>query len=269
MEARFAMQGILFDIKKYALHDGPGIRTTCFFKGCPLDCAWCHNPESRNVGVEERQVKDRRNNGAIRTATVGRRWAADELMKEIVKDRVFYDQSGGGATFSGGEPLFQVAFLKEMLTHCRRQSIHTAVDTSGAVEYDAFEQVCGLTDLFLYDIKVVDPERHRELTTRDNEQILDNLKRLSRSGANIWLRLPVIPGITDDNDNLDAVGRLLGDVKTITTISLLPYNKMREDKCDRFNVVSRLTPLTTPDTKRMTELASPFVDLGYDVRIGG
>jgi pyruvate formate lyase activating enzyme len=268
-----ALTGTIFDIKKYAIHDGPGIRTTVFFKGCPLDCWWCHNPEGRNEAPETFCIRISGDGFEGKTgekkADFGRIISVDDLMLEISKDIVFYDQSGGGVTFSGGEPLMQPEFLSAVLKVCKKRGIHTAVDTSGEASPEIFEQIIDSVDLFLYDLKIMDDTAHEKYTGVSNRQILDNLKVLSDNGATIQLRLPMIPGITDTEENLDAILRYIEPLSGIQNVSFLPYNKLGEDKLERFGLPSQLGKLEVLSEDEMSARADRFQQRGYRVKIGG
>jgi len=262
--------GLIFNIQRYSIHDGPGIRTTVFLKGCPLSCSWCHNPEGllaepeilvvaeRCVGCGEcskvcpsppvvgpqgEAIADRREcircgrcvlactAGARRL--VGEEIGVEDLLAEVERDRPFYDETGGGVTFSGGEPLAQDDFLLACLAASRERGLHTAVDTSGCAERDIIIEVAKLTDLFLYDLKIMDEERHRELTGGALGPIVENLRALDAGGAAIWVRFPVIPGVTDDRENLDALGRLVSSLANNRTVHLLPFHRTASDKYAR------------------------------------
>ncbi len=264
--------GLIFDIKQCALHDGPGIRTTVFFKGCPLDCKWCHNPESRNPQSESFRLADCRSNQRLSGKTeemIGRSVTVDEVMNELLKDRIFYQQSGGGVTFSGGEPMIQADFLKAVLQECKAEGLHTAVDTSGYVDYTEFEKLRGLVDLYLYDLKLIDDKSHQEYVGVSNRLILANLKWLYSIGANLHLRFPMIPGITDSNKNLEALAQFVTDYPDVKDISIIPYNKMGEDKADRFGLPTRVGRLDTQDCDWLKQKAILFERLGCNVLIGG
>lgn len=264
--------GTIFDIKKFAIRDGPGIRTTAFFKGCPLDCPWCHNPEGKNPDVENLIVNRTSSSGSSSTSTtetIGREITLDELMAEIVKDLIFYDQSGGGVTFSGGEPMMQLEFLAASLCACRDYGIHTAVDTSGCARWEDFERICDLTDLFLYDLKIVDNEEHVEYTGHSNEPILENLVRLAQRGCRVEPRIPLIPGITDTDANLESIADFLHGVKNISEMVLLPYNRLAEDKLRRFNMKLKLPALETQTNEELDRKAGILRSRGYTVRFGG
>jgi len=264
------IKGTVFDIKKYAIHDGPGIRTTVFFKGCSLDCWWCHNPESRSPEPERVPARiGTVGHWAGQEETVGRRQSVDEVMVEILKDQIFYEQSGGGVTFSGGEPTHQIDFLEAALAACRKAGIHTAVDTSGHAEQRLFDRIAPLTDLFLFDLKLIDNSLHQKYTGVSNEPIFENLRRLVQNDARIWIRLPLIPGITDTDDNLKGVANLLKSMKSVRTVSLLPYNLFGEDKFRRFNLEARAGSMSTQTADRIASLTDRFENLGYQVNTGG
>jgi len=199
-------RGLIFDVKRFSIHDGPGIRSTVFFKGCPLSCSWCHNPESilsfpSEVFHPSRCIScGRCSEGCYSGAreTVGRWVTASELLAEIEKDRPFYAESGGGVTFSGGEPLKQPGFLREMLALCAQRELSTVVDTSGFASWDSFRGVIDVCDLFLFDVKHIDPVKHLEFTGVDNGLILSNLSALISSGCSVIVRVPVVKGFNDD-----------------------------------------------------------------------
>jgi len=260
--------GIIFDLKKFAIHDGPGIRTTVFFKGCPLDCRWCHNPEGRRCNPEKIK-KIEIGNRSSEEVFFGREITSNELLKEIKKDAVFYKQSGGGVTFSGGEPMNQIKFLKDMLQLCKKNSISTTVDTSGYAPLDYFDKIYDLVDLFLYDLKIMNDDLHQKYTTVSNRLILDNLTELAKRGNNIIIRIPIIPGITDSKKNLGDIAGFLGPLKNITDICLLPYNKLGEDKRERFGISNNLGKLKTQKNEEMNRLTDCFDSTRFRVKIKG
>jgi pyruvate formate lyase activating enzyme len=258
-------KGVIFDIKRYAIHDGPGIRTTVFFKGCPLECWWCHNPEGRHREPEMLRAKGVKSRKYARDpgeeGTVGYEVTAGYLIEEIAKDIVFYDQSGGGVTISGGEPLLQIEFLTCLLAACKNRGIRTAVDTSG--------YVLGLTDLVLYDIKLINDGLHKRYTGVSNSLILENLKRLVASGASVLPRIPLIPGLTDTEENIEGAIALLSELDAIHEVSILPYNKIAEDKFRRFEISSRLGELSVQTERQLRGIGQRFESSGYRVRYGG
>jgi pyruvate formate lyase activating enzyme len=265
--------GTIFDLKKFAIHDGPGIRTTVFFKGCPLDCWWCHNPEGLRA---EPEVLSVRVHGDVKSPhrrekkdMVGRRVTVAEVMEEVEKDVVFYQQSGGGATFSGGEPLMQEDFLVSLLEECRSKRIETAVDTSGYAPWRIFDRIAGLVEMFLYDLKFIDDEEHQKFTGVSNDIILENLSRLSQRTAKIIVRVPLIPGITDTGANIGAIAGFLEPLQGVHELDLLPYNKLSEDKFRRFNITSKAGHLPCQTDTELNEKVKLFESCGYKVKIGG
>ena len=230
--------GLIFDIKRYAIHDGPGIRTTVFLKGCPLSCWWCHNPESRSPGVEKFILSS--NIEEI----IGQKITADELLNIIKKDIIFYDESGGGVTFSGGEPLMQLDFLYSILKRCKEEGIHTTIDTSGYANWELIEKIIPLSDLFLYDIKLLDKEEHIKYTGVGNALIIENLLKLIKLNKKIILRMPIIPGITNTEDNLSQFKNFLKSLPIRLPVEFLNFNTFAPEKYHRFHL-----PLTIKYTE--------------------
>ena len=191
--------GFIFDIKKFAIHDGPGIRTTVFLKGCVMDCWWCHNPESQNLEPE----KIIKVNQLNIHETIDRKVSVDEVLEEVEKDRVFYEESGGGVTFSGGEALTQPEFLYSLLEKSKEKNIHTTLDTTGYVKWEILEKISNMVDLFLYDLKLFDDELHQKYTGVSNKLILENLLKLDANKNKIIIRIPIIPTLTDTEGNLE------------------------------------------------------------------
>jgi pyruvate formate lyase activating enzyme len=267
MESGHGPQGLVTDIKRFAVHDGPGIRTTVFLKGCPLRCQWCHNPETIDprpqvlylphkciacgrcaaACPEHHSVEGGRHvytraegcpacfeaaaacpSGAL--AVAGRTMSVTEVMDEVRRDRPFYDESGGGLTLSGGEPTAQPDFALALLAAARAEGISTCLDTSGAGAWARLERFVPLVGVFLYDFKVADPESHRRLVGPDNRGILENLRRLAAAGARIHLRCPLVPGVNDDDGHLAAIARLAEDVPGIKEVHLLPYHAIGRGK---------------------------------------
>lgn len=243
----------IFDIQRSSFVDGPGIRTTVFFKGCNLRCKWCHNPESQSFDKQMMFYKDKCTGcGKCREVCpnhlqscdfcgkcelycpaearkiCGREYTSDEVLAEVIKDKAFYDNSGGGVTFSGGECMLQLDFLREILEKCKSAGIHTAVDTAGNVPWESFEKILPFTDLFLYDIKAFGAELHRKGTGVSNELILENLKNLS-GRADIIVRIPVIGGYNDNDEEIRQIADFLKQIKIIKA-ELLPYHAMGEHK---------------------------------------
>lgn len=297
--------GTVINIQKYSVHDGPGIRTTVFLKGCPLRCWWCHNPESQNSKHEIMFFQERcsscrvcvkrcpKNAIEIKSGYpvinedkcilcgkctdfcpnnareyVGKDMTVQELMKEIIKDQVFYDQSGGGVTFSGGEPLIHVDFLDEVLKQCKARGIHTIVDTSGFAPWEEFEKIADKVDLFLYDIKLMNNEKHLKYINAENVQILENLKKLVEKGCSIYVRMPIIAGVNDDEQHINEAIKFLSNLNIIQ-VNLLPYHKMGMDKYRRLKMEYKLSGLEKPSDKRMVEIKDKFEKSHIKVEIGG
>ena len=305
--------GIVFDIRRFSVHDGPGLRTTVFFKGCPLRCLWCHNPEGQHRRPEllywaERCTKcqtclTRCPQGAIRwdgdqpvtdrqkctlsgacaetcysdaRQIAGHRMTVAEVMSQIERDIPFYEGSAtsgsterGGATFSGGEPLLQADFLIALLEACKASDIHTALDTCGFATWETLDRVRPLVDLFLYVIKLMDARRHRKFTLVFNSRILENLQRLARHGHNIIVRVPVIPGVNDDLENLRATGAFASELGGLGRVDLLPYHHAAMSKYERLRRSYRLPGLQTPSEERLAEIAEVFEGFGLQVNVGG
>jgi len=261
-----AVDGIIFKIKRYALHDGPGIRTTVFFKGCPLDCAWCHNPE----GIDPHpQTMGRGTAAGAVDETVGRRIEVDDLIREVEKDQLFYDESGGGVTLSGGEPLSQPDFLAALLDRLDRLEIHAALDTSGFAPAAVLDRILPRVRLVLFDVKIMDPEAHRRHAGVDNRRILDNLATIARSGVPVRIRVPLIPGMTDGDANLAAIAGFVKGLKTIRHIDLLPFHRIGDGKRQRLGRPDRMTGVRPPTLERIERARTFFDTAGFAVTIGG
>ena len=265
------MNGIVFDIKKFALHDGPGIRTTIFLKGCPLRCWWCHNPESQKEIPETIKTKSFKNinSGFCEDEISGKEYSVDELLTEIAKDRIFYDESGGGVTFSGGEPLVQVSFLKEILNLCKENDVHTIVDTSGYAPITSFDLIYEFTDGFLFDLKLMDETEHIRYTEVSNKLILKNIRELSDRGNKVTVRVPLIPGITDTEKNLANISEFVSKLNNISRIDLLPYNRLSESKYKRFNKDSKLVNLQTQSEEKLDSIKAVFDPLNIEISVKG
>ncbi len=266
------MKGLIFSVKRYSVHDGPGIRVSFFMKGCPLKCLWCHNPEGISPYPE---YVNKSNKVGTRIFTkreeVGRYYSVDDIMEILDKDEVFIRQSGGGVTFTGGEPMLQFEFLIRVLKKCKANGYHTAIDTSGYSDYKNFMSVIPVTDLFLFDLKHLENLRHIEMTGCENTEILKNYHLLLESGKDIMIRIPVIPGYNDDYNHLDNMRRFIIATKTdsVRKINLLPYHRIGSSKYKRFNIPFNMKNVQQPSSERMKELKEFFSVTGIKVKIGG
>ena len=275
---------LVFNIQRFSINDGPGIRTNVFFKGCPLNCLWCHNPESKSAGPElcfvqakcigcgrclaecpgrchslddaGRHLIDRKKCLACRKCSdfcvgaleiMGREMTVEEIIDEVMKDEAFYRASGGGMTVSGGEPMIHFPFLPRLLSAARGKGLTNCVETCGFAPWERFEEILPLTDLFLYDCKETDPARHREYTGVGNGLILDNLAKLDRAGAQIVLRCPVIPGLNDREDHFDGIARLADSLENVLRIDVEPYHPLGKSKCENLGREYPLADLSFPD----------------------
>ena len=258
--------GIIFKIKKYAIHDGSGIRTTIFLKGCPLDCWWCHNPEGK---MPNPQVMKTDNSLGGRSEVVGKKMSVDEVIFEIEKDIIFYDESQGGVTFSGGEPLLQAQFLLAMLKACRAKEIHTVVDTSGYAPAEIFVEICNMIDLVLFDLKLMDDEMHRRYTGVSNKTILKNLETLSGFNTPHHIRFPLIPGITDTDENVLSVAEFVRALGSVSRIDILPMHRIADGKYQRLDMQNKMANKQPPSPDEIATKKRQFEELGFSVIIGG
>jgi pyruvate formate lyase activating enzyme len=264
------MQALIFDIKRFAVHDGPGIRMTVFFKGCHMSCWWCHNPEGINP-EPEKYTKETVLDGKViyEELVVGEWIGLEDLIKEIEKERIFIDQSGGGVTFSGGEPFLQAEFLINALKECKNRSIHTAIDTSGFTSEQMIRQAAGIGDMFLYDLKFIDEEEHIKYTGVSNKQIIRNLRILSELKSNVIIRIPVIPGINDKPHQIKKLIDFLNQLSGIENVDLLPYHFYARNKYQRFNRINKLEEIEKPSESHLANLKSQFENAGFKAKIEG
>jgi len=295
--------GIIFDIKKYALNDGPGIRTTVFFQGCPLSCWWCHNPESQSrtpalmyranrcILCGECSLVCPQNgiqvNGSVQTdrskcdvcgtcaeacyygarEVSGREVTVEEVLAEIERDTPFHDQSGGGVTLSGGEPLMQRSFLLGLLRACREREIHTVVDTSGYTTWEALDSIRGFVNLFLYDLKLMENGRHVQYTGVSNGPILRNLELLSEHGHSVYVRIPLIPGVNDHEGNLRESAEFLASLPGIIGVELMGYHDIAAAKYEALGMAYRLNGTRPPAEEHMREAGHILEGYGLQVKI--
>jgi pyruvate formate lyase activating enzyme len=296
--------GLAFNIQRFSTEDGPGIRTTAFLKGCPLRCAWCHNPEGlspkpeliwydvRCIGARDclqacpenaltltpQGIRISRERctacGACEKAcpaaaleVIGRNWTPEEMVAELLKDQVFYETSGGGVTFSGGEPMMQVDFLCQVLPRCREAGVHIALDTCGAVAWESYERVLPWVDLALYDLKIMDAKCHKAATGVSNDTILENARRLAARGVPMWIRTPVIPGYTDDQENILAIARFISEaLPTVQRWDLLAYTNLGQPKyhrLDREYLLEKVPLLTRQEMESTWRAAAEVVSMAH------
>ncbi len=301
-------EGMIFDIKRYAIHDGPGIRTTLFLKGCPLNCPWCQNPEGKSpepeliwrgwhcLGCEDclgscpqgalalsgdglvidrvrcnacGQCVSMCHSGALEM--IGRNLTVGQAMDEIEKDSVFYDESGGGVTFSGGEPFMQPEFLGDILEACRKKGIATAVDTSGYVQKDVLLRMLDDIDLLLWDLKIMDEARHRRLTGVNNRLILENLKTVVAGGCPTVVRFSLVPGVNDDRANVKALGEFVSTLDGTGRVDILPYHGAGVGKAERLGRggEAETFKVKSPPPEALQSVKEYLSGLGLEVRIGG
>ncbi|MFC2098311.1 glycyl-radical enzyme activating protein [Bacteroidota bacterium] len=264
------MKVCIFDIKRFALHDGPGIRTTVFFKGCPLKCWWCHNPEGIVVGPELFTEEVTLDGVKLdKEVKVGRWEDVDELMVELERDRLYMDESNGGISFSGGEPLQQPLALFRLLELSRERGIHTTVDTSGYTSSENIEKLAGMADLIYYDLKTMDNEKHKKYTGVTNQLILENLELTLEKGTEVHVRIPVVSEFNDDQEDVVAMRDYLGGLVGLKTVDLLPYHPFGTHKYKRFNKENKQNGFKAPSKKRLEEIKQLFSNAGFRVRIGG
>jgi len=299
--------GLIFDVKRYAINDGPGIRVVIFFKGCNLHCAWCHNPESISPKVEKMYSRAKcmmcgecaavcpekaitltsesivTNPELCKlcgkcaevcptkaTEMSGYVKSVDEIMAIIEKERMFFDQSGGGVTFSGGEPILHSEMLIELLDECGKRGIHRAIDTAGFVKTETLLEVAKRTDLFLFDLKMIDSENHKKWTNISNEKILENLKILAETGAKIFIRIPIIAGVNDDDENIENtaafVAKLAGERKPV---NLIPYHNIAQTKYQKLGKGEDFKRMLEPSKEELDAMIEKFRSYGIEASVGG
>jgi len=294
----------ILNIQRFAVHDGPGIRTAVFLKGCPLCCWWCHNPESQSIQPEilysaERcrfceacaracpQHGIRRAGDAMVTSDecdhcgtcveacaaearvlAGRQMTVAQVLAEIERDTIFFDESGGGVTFTGGEPLAQPAALEALLLACRERRIHTAIETCGAASRETLLRLCGLADLVLYDVKLTDDARHRDFTGAPNANILENLAAVSHAHPRVVVRIPIVPGVNDRQEDVRGLSALLVRL-AIHRVELMPYHRAGAEKYRRLGRDYALADMLPPSSVEMSRLAAQIEATGVSVHISG
>lgn len=299
--------GLIFDIKRYAINDGPGIRVVVFFKGCNLRCAWCHNPEGITAGIERMYAPARciscgtcvavcpeqaitlTAHGIVTDSTLctlcgrcaeacptkaiemsGTPVTIPEIVDIIEKERPFFDQSGGGVTFSGGEPLIHSGMLIALLDACGQRGIHRVVDTAGHINTEILLEVARRTDLFLYDLKMMDAALHEEWTGVRNEKILHNLRILAESGARIIIRIPLVGGVNDTVENIGETAKFIaGLAMDSKEVHLLPYHSVAQNKYLKLGRPENFELFSTPDNNQINRCIAIFSEYGIHASAGG
>ena len=264
------LQGLIFNIKRFSVHDGHGIRTTVFLKGCPLKCKWCHNPESKSFNIEQfEKLKQLGSKSFELVEKVGRGYTISSILEEIKKDIPFFEESGGGVTLSGGEPLAQSDFTIELLKACKSMGINTTLDSCGYAPWEVMEKTIPLTNLYLYDLKIIDNQEHVKQTGVSNRLILENLTKLAETAKAIHIRIPLVEGITDTARNIQAIKGIIVQLGSIQRIDLLPYHTLAKQKFQKFYGKYSLEHLSEYPKAKSQEIQKEFSGLAPVVSIGG
>ena len=255
-------KGRIFNIQRFSIHDGPGIRTIVFFKGCYMRCAWCCNPESQEYNCQTLVE-----NG--KEKLVGKDVTVEEVLNEVLLDMPYYRRSNGGVTLSGGEILAQPDFARDLLRACKEHGLHTAIESSGNADYSEIEKILPYLDLFLLDIKHVDSEKHKKFTTASNERILENAKKIANSDVELIIRTPVIPTFNDTPLEIKAISKFASSLPNVKEHHLLPYHRLGQDKYAGLNREYTLSHITPPSKEKMEYLLSIAEESGLKCQIGG
>ena len=257
-------QGRIFDIQRYSIHDGTGIRTIVFLKGCPLRCRWCSKPESQEYKIQTMMVQGK-------PKTIGRDVTVAEVMEIVEKDRPYYRRSYGGMTLSGGESLMQPEFARDLLRAAKESGINTALESTAYAKYEVIESILPYLDTYLLDVKHMDSRKHKEFTGRPNELIQENVRKITDSGmTEVIIRVPVIPGFNDRKDEIEAIARFASTLKNVKKMHLLPYHRLGQDKYAGLGREYFLDGILPPTNEYMEMLLDAAVRVsGLDCQIGG
>ncbi len=258
----YQTKGRIFNIQRFSIHDGPGIRTIVFFKGCFMRCAWCCNPESQAY-----EIQTMTENG--KQKIVGKDVTVEEILPEILADEVYYNRSGGGITLSGGEILAQPEFARDLLRACKEYGLHTAVESTANAPYENIEMILPYLDLFLMDIKHMDSAKHKEYTRAPNDRILENAQKIARSGVELIIRTPVVPTFNDTAEEIKAISKFAASLPNVREHHLLPYHRLGQDKYDGLGRKYSLTEILPPPQEKMEYLLSVAEESGLKCQIGG
>lgn len=255
-------KGRIFDIQRFSIHDGPGIRTIVFLKGCPLRCKWCCNPESQRFEIEQMTM-----NGKVKT--VGRDVTAGEVIDEVERDRMYYKRSGGGLTLSGGETLTQPDFAVALLALAHERGITTAIESTGFADFSVIERILPHLDLYLMDIKHINSDKHKAFTGQPNDKILANAQRIARSPVKLIIRTPVVPGFNDTEEEIGAIARFAASLPGVEEMHLLPYHRIGSDKYKGLGREYSLSHIEPPPQDHMQKLLEVVNKCGVRGQIGG
>lgn len=257
-----ASKGRIFNIQRFSIHDGPGIRTIVFFKGCYMRCAWCCNPES-----QEYKIQTLAEGGKMKI--VGRDVTVDDIMLDVLADLPYYRRSGGGVTLSGGEVLCQADFAAELLEACHAEGLHTAIESAASSSFSEIAKLLPHLDLYLMDIKHMDGKKHKEYTGIDNARILENARRVAESGVELIIRTPVVPGFNDTAEEIRAISRFAASLPGVREHHLLPYHRLGQDKYEGLGRAYSLKDIEPPSHEKMEYLLSVAEESGLKCQIGG
>ena len=258
----YSTKGRIFNIQRFSIHDGPGIRTIVFFKGCFMRCAWCCNPESQRY-----EIQTMIENG--KQKTVGKDVTVGEILPELLADVHYYRRSGGGITLSGGEILGQPEFARDLLRACKQNGLHTAVESTANAPFESIEKILPYLDLYLMDIKHMDSDKHKEYTCADNHRILENAKKLADSDVELIIRTPVVPGFNDTAEEIRAISKFAASLSGVKEHHLLPYHRLGQDKYAGLDRNYALQGVEPPSKEKMEYLLSVAEESGLKCQIGG
>lgn len=256
------VKGRIFNIQRFSIHDGPGIRTIVFLKGCFLRCKWCCNPESQEYKIQQMVSGDK-------VETVGRDVTVGEIIETVKKDMTYYRRSKGGLTLSGGECLCQPRFTEALLRECKENGINTAIETTGFADFSVIEKILPFVDTVLMDIKHMNAEKHKEYTTQPNDKILENARKIAENANELIIRVPVIPGFNDSAEEIREIAEFAKSLRGVKRLHLLPYHNFGEDKYRGLDRKYELSNIKSPDKEHMEKLLSVVINTGLDGQIGG
>lgn len=254
--------GRIFDIQRYSIHDGPGIRTIVFLKGCFLRCKWCCNPESQEYKIQKMLIKGKEK-------YIGENVTVGQVIEEIRKDNAYYMRSGGGVTLSGGEVLFQPEFTESLLRACKRYGYHTAIESTGYAEYDTIQRILPYLDLYMLDIKHKNSQKHKQFTGKENEMILSNARKIAKEAKELIIRVPVIPRFNDTREEIREIAQFAASLENVKQLHLLPYHRLGQDKYEGLSREYSLKQIEPMTEEKMEELLETAAQSGLACQIGG